>query len=182
MEFGLLDGLLLAGILAFMVISAHFVTKYLLKSRRNLREQREKEKIEPPKNIAGFGIRFAARIIDEVIVFVIPTIIFTLLLGATQNPIFILITFLWWAIPGNLYYIYFHHKTGQTIGKKALGLKAVKTDGKSLTWGDAFLRWLVYRIGTVPLYLGQFWVAIDSKKQGWHDKIAKTCVVRVEKQ
>ncbi len=31
---------------------------------------------------------------------------------------------------------------------------------------------------TKPFCIGLIWVAFDAKKQGWHDKMAKTVVVR----
>ena len=31
---------------------------------------------------------------------------------------------------------------------------------------------------TIPLLLGFIWVAFDAKKQGWHDKLAGTLVVK----
>jgi len=133
------------------------------------------------KEHAGFGIRFVARMLDEIIITVIPLIILYALFGVTESVLFIFAVLLWLAIPGNFYYIYFHHKTGQTIGKKTFGLKAIKTDGARLSWGDAFIRWLGYRIGAMIFYLGQIWIALDDQKQGWHDKIANTCVVKVKK-
>ena len=30
----------------------------------------------------------------------------------------------------------------------------------------------------IPLMLGLFWVAWDRRKQGWHDKIARTVVIK----
>jgi uncharacterized RDD family membrane protein YckC len=39
-------------------------------------------------------------------------------------------------------------------------------------------RYVGYIISTIPLCLGFLWVGFDSKKQGWHDKIAGTVVVR----
>ena len=149
------------------------------KIQMQLKEVRSKMK-NTEQDYAGFGIRLVARIIDEMIIFVIPIIVFALL-SFTQSPAFIFIILLWWALPENAYYIYFHKKTGQTIGKKALGLKVVKTDGNNLSWGGAFLRRIGYKIGEIPLFLGQIWIAIDKEKQGWHDKIAHTYVVKVEK-
>jgi len=32
-----------------------------------------------------------------------------------------------------------------------------------------------------PFFLGIFWVAFDKKKQGWHDKLAGTVVVKTKK-
>jgi uncharacterized RDD family membrane protein YckC len=36
----------------------------------------------------------------------------------------------------------------------------------------------VYVISIIPLFLGLIWVAFDAQKQGWHDKIAGTYVVK----
>lgn len=76
------------------------------------------------------------------------------------------------------YFIYFHGTTGQTPGKKLLGLKVVRTDGKPMTLGIAFLRWVGYIISKLPFFLGFIWVAFDGRKQGWHDKIAGTYVIK----
>ncbi|MFA4916294.1 MAG: RDD family protein [Syntrophales bacterium] len=81
-----------------------------------------------------------------------------------------------------LYFIYFHGIAGQTPGKMILGLKVVRTTGDKMTLGIAFLRWVGYIISSLFLYLGFLWIAFDGKKQGWHDKIADTVVVRVVKE
>ena len=38
------------------------------------------------------------------------------------------------------------------------------------------LRFLAYFVSALPLYLGFLWIALDRRKQGWHDKIARTIV------
>ncbi len=40
------------------------------------------------------------------------------------------------------------------------------------------LRYLGYYISMLPLFLGIFWVGWDKRKQGWHDKIAGTLVIK----
>jgi len=35
-----------------------------------------------------------------------------------------------------------------------------------------------YFLSGLPLLLGIFWIAFDGRKQGWHDKLAGTVVVR----
>lgn len=40
------------------------------------------------------------------------------------------------------------------------------------------IRYMGYFVCAVPLGLGLLWVAWDSRKQGWHDKLAGTVVVR----
>lgn len=39
-------------------------------------------------------------------------------------------------------------------------------------------RYLGYFVSTIPLFLGLIWVAFDRRKQGWHDKLAGTVVIR----
>ncbi|MDD5153585.1 MAG: RDD family protein [Desulfovibrionales bacterium] len=76
------------------------------------------------------------------------------------------------------YFTFFHGYTGQTPGKQLFGLKVVHTSGLPLTFGQAFLRWVGYILSSAPLNLGFLWVAIDKNKQGWHDKITDTYVIR----
>lgn len=78
-----------------------------------------------------------------------------------------------------LYFTYCHAVTGQTIGKWVCGIKVVRADGKLLGFKRAFLRWVGYVISRFLLYLGFLWVAFDAKKQGWHDKMAGSYVIRI---
>ena len=54
----------------------------------------------------------------------------------------------------------------------------VKTTGSELTLVDAFLRYIGLIISFAVVFLGVVWVAFDANKQGWHDKIANTYVVK----
>ena len=66
-----------------------------------------------------------------------------------------------------------------TPGKMVLGLKVVDADsGTPLSVGQSIIRYLGYYIASIPLLLGLLWVGWDKKKQGWHDKLAKTVVVK----
>lgn len=76
-----------------------------------------------------------------------------------------------------VYFSYFHGSTGQTPGKAMLKLKVVRTEGKDMSYGIAFLRWVSYFISALPLYIGFVWAAFDGEKQAWHDKIAGTVVI-----
>ena len=81
-------------------------------------------------------------------------------------------------IVSTLYYlISWINFDGATIGKKLAGIKIVKTDGSSMTFGPAFARVIGYWVSTLGIGLGYLWVLWDKNKQGWHDKIAKTYVV-----
>lgn len=50
-----------------------------------------------------------------------------------------------------------------------------------LTTGQAILRYIGYYASTIPLLLGLVWVGFDARKQGWHDKIAGTLVIKAPK-
>jgi uncharacterized RDD family membrane protein YckC len=39
-------------------------------------------------------------------------------------------------------------------------------------------RFFAYFVSIFPACLGFLWIAFDRRKQGWHDKIAGTVVVR----
>jgi uncharacterized RDD family membrane protein YckC len=68
---------------------------------------------------------------------------------------------------------------GATIGKKVFGLKVVKENGDVPGFGVALLRQTIgYWVSGAIFDLGFLWVAFDDKKQGWHDKICQTYVVR----
>ncbi|MGF1730073.1 RDD family protein [Photobacterium kasasachensis] len=66
-----------------------------------------------------------------------------------------------------------------TPGKMAIKATVVDAKtGNSLTVKQSIIRYLGYFVSTIPLGLGIFWVGWDSKKQGWHDKLAGTVVIR----
>jgi uncharacterized RDD family membrane protein YckC len=66
-----------------------------------------------------------------------------------------------------------------TPGKMVISARIVdaKTGGKPAS-GQLLLRYLGYYVSMLGLGLGFVWVAFDSRKQGWHDKMADTVVVR----
>ena len=66
-----------------------------------------------------------------------------------------------------------------TPGKMIIGAKIVdaKTGGPPST-GQLIGRYLGYYVSMIPLFLGMIWIAFDARKQGWHDKLAGTVVIR----
>jgi len=78
------------------------------------------------------------------------------------------------------YYVYLHGTYGQTFGKMALKIKVVNEDGTPLDYRKAFLRWLGYFLCDLTFYIGYLWAAFDPRKQGLHDKVCKTVVVRTD--
>ena len=68
---------------------------------------------------------------------------------------------------------------GTTIGGIVLGLKVVRVDGQPLTFTVALVRAFATAFATVIFFLGILWIAWDKEKQGWHDRIAGTIVLRL---
>lgn len=77
------------------------------------------------------------------------------------------------------YFVCFWVWRGQTPGKWVMRLKITQFGGAPLTWGIALLRYCGYIISAMILFIGFFWVAMDNRRQGVHDKIAETFVVRI---
>ncbi len=66
-----------------------------------------------------------------------------------------------------------------TPGKMAIRATIVDAKtGLQPSKGQLIGRYFAYYISTIPLCLGFLWIAWDPKKQGWHDKLAGTVVVR----
>jgi uncharacterized RDD family membrane protein YckC len=147
-----------------------------------------KAKPESGVMYAGFGVRFFAMLIDGIVLFIIGLIVGTLYAALTPLPRSMdevqrqsLILNLIGLATSTLYYIYFlTNRDGQTPGKAAVGIRIVKLDGTRLTAWDAILRNVIgYTISSLIFFLGYLWILFDDRKQGWHDKLARTVVVRV---
>ena len=68
-----------------------------------------------------------------------------------------------------------------TPGKMILDLRIVNASGEKPSTGQFIGRYFAYIVSTLPLFLGYFWVAWDRHKQAWHDKLARTYVIKVPK-
>lgn len=78
-----------------------------------------------------------------------------------------------------VYFPYFESTTGQTLGKKLMGIKVVKEDGKKLTMPDAIIRTVLRIIDGLGAYvLGLIVILISQKKQRIGDMAARTIVVK----
>ena len=131
---------------------------------------------------AGFWIRVGASIIDTILIAIVTMPLLFMLYGKeyfdstvfAQGPLDILISYFLPAIAVVLFWIY----RSATPGKILLGLKIVDANtGEKCTTGQLVLRYIGYYPAMIPLCIGFIWVAFDGRKQGWHDKIAKTLVV-----
>lgn len=117
---------------------------------------------------AGFFIRLAAYLVDSLILWLV-----SYLVGATGLNRF-WVSFLL----GAAYFTYFFSSTGQTLGKRLLGLRVVRAGGEPLNLTIGLTRYLGYLISGFLLFFGFLMIALDKDRQGLHDKLAGTFVVR----
>ncbi len=121
---------------------------------------------------AGFWRRFVAALLDGLILGVIGGILGAILTDSDNAASGVSL------VLGILYYTYFEGSSGQTLGKKALGIRVVDIGGGgSIGFGRAFIRYIGRIVSAIPLLLGYFWMLWDKEKQTWHDKFAHSVVV-----
>jgi uncharacterized RDD family membrane protein YckC len=125
---------------------------------------------------AGWGTRALAIFIDAFGIGLIAAAISNILGGDTTSTQYQGLSILFQAA----YFTYFWSAAGkgQTLGSRALNVRVVKTDGSYLDYGGAFLRYIGFVISCAAFLIGVIWAAYDAQKQGWHDKIAGTYVVK----
>ena len=83
-----------------------------------------------------------------------------------------------WILPGIAVILFWHYKSA-TPGKMVIS--AVVVDARTFakpSLAQLIGRYVSYYISAIPLFAGIIWVAFDPRKQGWHDKIANTVVIR----
>jgi uncharacterized RDD family membrane protein YckC len=119
---------------------------------------------------AGFWERLGAVIIDSLLL-AIPLVILAVALKGPAYPIELLLSI--------AYFVYFEGgPTGQTPGKRAMGIRVVSMDGGgSIGYGRAFVRFIGRYISAAVIYIGYLWMLWDKEKQCWHDKLASDVVV-----
>lgn len=133
---------------------------------------------------AGFWMRVVATMLDGLIVFVLQFVFGFLLasagvaagLGGDINGLIMLFGY----ILSFAYYIFFTGYCGQTPGKMALRIKVIRTDGSQLSYGRAAFREVVAKfISGIILCIGYLMVAFDEQKQGLHDRMSDTYVIKL---
>jgi uncharacterized RDD family membrane protein YckC len=147
----------------------------------------------------GFWTRFGARLIDGLI-FMVPMLIFfamvipSLIRAKGQSPLdpntmfassgfvgFFVIFFL----AGGCYEILMLKYHSGTLGKMACGLKVVRPDGRSLSWGVCFGRYFMWNVVTsaipyinfVLMLVSSIMLGVDNEKRALHDRVCDTRVI-----
>ena len=122
---------------------------------------------------AGFGERLVAYIIDFVAIGFIQLILYVVMGGSPGGRLLGILF-------GLVYTVGFWSAGGATPGKMLMKLQIVRAaDYGEIGIGTALLRYVGYIVSGIALGLGFLWIIWDAEKQGWHDKIASTKVIRV---
>ena len=143
-------------------------------------------------NYAGFWIRVAAYLIDYVILmaaqFVIYSVMGISVFGATSldleaNEIFTttigLVTYALVIVGSIAYFVLMESSSKQgTLGKMAVGIIVTDTNGNRITWLRALGRYFAKILSGIVLLIGHIMVAFTERKQGLHDMICSTLVVK----
>lgn len=135
---------------------------------------------------AGFWIRVVAYLLDATLLGVVQLIL-SLMLGLVVGAIGgggdIALSVVLWLFGATLsiaYAVFFTGYCGQTPGKMALRLKVIRADGSPLTYGRAALREVPGKfLSSILLGIGYLMVAFDNRKQGLHDRIADSYVIKL---
>ncbi len=77
------------------------------------------------------------------------------------------------------YFTLFVGWRAQTPAKMLMGLKIIRITGDEVGYARAFVRWLAQGVGALLFGMGFLMVAFSRRKQGLHDKLAGTYVVRL---
>ena len=152
---------------------------------------------------AGFWLRFVAVIIDYIIVYVLQSFVFVPVLGlmgisfaskidnmesmsdaekmgmigsiiavgGATALLMQIIAILYWTLMES-------SKYQATVGKLALGLKVTDLDGNSLDFVKSLIRNICKIISQMIVFIGFIMAGFTEKKQGLHDIIAGTLVVK----
>jgi uncharacterized RDD family membrane protein YckC len=146
------------------------------------------------RNYAGFWIRVVAYLIDAVLLGIPTSILFAVfgggisaLVGSNQDPSTINVAALFGALGTVIlivlaihfcYFIFMESSEKQaTVGKMVLSLKVTDVNGRRISIGQSVGRTLSKLLSSI-LYIGYIMVGVTEKKQGLHDMIAGTFVVR----
>jgi uncharacterized RDD family membrane protein YckC len=131
---------------------------------------------------AGWGSRVGAYLLDSLII-VVPLVVLIVVGVAVDLWALVLIGYIGTLVAPFFYFTYFHGASGQTPGKRALGIRVASDEtGEPIGYGRAFGRYAITVVFAwvlfLPLVLDYLWPLWDTKKQALHDKVVGSIVVR----
>lgn len=125
---------------------------------------------------AGFWIRFAAFVLDAILLTIVYSAALFLFMGGIGTepsllPVLVL------SVLGILYFVGMESSSRQgTIGKSLIGIKVGNANGGQISFLNALGRYFAKILSGAILYIGYMMAGWDSKKQALHDKLANTFV------
>ena len=135
----------------------------------------------PQANYGGFWIRVVAYIIDGIIVGIAGTIVDVIFRANPNDPSssgYAIANLINFAI-GIAYFVGFWSAWSATPGQRILRLRVLDANTlQPISTGKAVLRYIGLIVSFLVCFIGVIWVAFDSRKQGWMDKIAGTVVLQ----
>jgi uncharacterized RDD family membrane protein YckC len=136
----------------------------------------------PPVEYAGFWIRFLASVFDSVLLLMVMVPLLMMFYGPevlfmSESPglVYDIINY---ALPIIAVIIFWRYRAA-TPGKIMMDIYIVDADTlEQPTFGRLLLRYFGYYVSIFTLFLGFFFIGWDKRRQGFHDKIANTIVIR----
>lgn len=132
----------------------------------------------------GFWLRVLTFVVDSVLVVAVALPILLAVYGrdyltpslaGPRGPVDVLVN---WIFPAAAVLLFWMYRSA-TPGKMMLRARIIDArTGAPPSRTQMVVRYLGYYVATLPLGMGLLWVAFDPRKQGWHDKLARTSVVR----
>ena len=126
----------------------------------------------------GFWKRAAAGLLDLILVMFVVTPVTVTVFGDGWTDARGVLGFVvnWVPLGGAI--IAFWMMKGATPGKLAISAAVVDAQTHApVDFWQALTRYVGYFISTIPLFAGLAWIGFDARKQGWHDKMARTVVI-----
>lgn len=131
----------------------------------------------------GFWPRVGASLVDTILLIAITFPVVSMYYGPAywmsesflMGPVDFLVSYVFPFVA----VVWFWHAKQATPGKMLIGAQVVDAvTGKPLTTGQCVLRYFGYIVSALPVGFGYLWVLMDDRRQGWHDKMAGSVVVR----
>jgi len=151
--------------------------------------QKLREGVEPVSGLryADFGVRFGAKLLDLVVMWIVNTAISFAFMGtliqrmqAGSNFLAMQLALMAVQLVINAsYVIFFLGRFGATLGKMAVKIRVVNPDGTPITWGKAIARYFAEMVSGLTLGIGYIMAGFDPERRALHDRIASTRVVRI---
>ena len=132
--------------------------------------------------LATFNRRWIGYVIDRVALWALLTPIWFVVWSSTDDQTVVSAQLALALTLLELGYGVIFNPIGWSPGKRAMGLRIVRSDGEPPGMRYGIVRTAGAQISAALFLLGYLWAYWDQKHQTWHDKFAGTYVVRSDRQ